>query len=166
MVEILKLFTLAAAALFSVLVIMLAPATKRIAYFFFLLVLVIFSTILFFSGVFALLAGPLFLLFFLLIYLYAYNQKRFLPGQPEKECMHMKKIIPGTAFCIIIGYLFYYFSFGALYTAQSVEQVTLMNFTEIAKEYYTSYFLVTAFVLGSLFSTFVWIILDINKTRR
>jgi len=146
--------------------VILEPAAKRLVSFFFLTVLAVFSIILFFSGVFALVAGILLLLFYILIYMYYYNQKSFLIAKPEKIKLNLGQLIPAAALCLAAGYIFYYYTFGSLSSVDSVGVITLMNYRDIVKEYFTSYYMVTAFIASSLLITVIWFTVNINKTRR
>ncbi len=164
-IEILQITVLAAVVLFSCMALFLNSLAKRITSFLFLMIVVVISSLLLFSGVFALVGGILFIFFYALVYMFYFNQKSYLGPEPDRPNTSIARLIPIVVFCLGIGYLFYYFSFGTLSLYEDAQTITLMNFRDIAQEYFTGYFLVTAFVAGSLFITTIWFIVDIKKKR-
>ncbi|MGM0365649.1 MAG: hypothetical protein ACQEP5_03835 [Actinomycetota bacterium] len=157
---------MAAVAVFSGLAVFLRPSGRRLVCFLFLAAGVVFSTLLFFSGVFAIVAGILFVFQYILIYVYYYNQKTFFADEPEKDSHNLWELIPAAAVCLMIGFLFYNYSFYPLSSYESVETITLMSYRELSREYFSSYFMLVILIAGSLFITVLWFILDIFNARR
>jgi len=156
----LQLALIMAIAVISVLAVSLEDGRTRLIISFFLILLVSAFSLLLFSGVFVLMLAVLLLPVYIMTYYFYPQIPKDLPaGLRPWE-------LGGAAIAVIgLGYWFYNSSAPVVAGWEPVENITIMNFIDIAREYFTNYYILIVMFMGAIFVTLVWFILMLDKRR-
>jgi hypothetical protein len=175
----LQYFVLSAIILFALLAVTIKDIKKK---FIFLALFMLFAQIydftLYYGDLFFLFFIP-FILFIIIFYLHNIQSENFLPKKINNEEMSenddlkidaVKKFFMleklKKVFCIIMpvlfssGFIFLFIKFGGNYTAKFnlAKAITLINFSEIARETYLNYGILIFLVFLLIFILLLWII--------
>ncbi|MGM0367898.1 MAG: hypothetical protein ACQEP2_04905 [Actinomycetota bacterium] len=115
---------------------------------------------------FAIILGILSLFVFAAYYGY---EKQLQYFSQEKRRAYSGKVVSfavGLVFCIGTGYAFYAYTLDYFNTYHAVGVITLMNYEAVAKELYSNYIIITAFVITFLFATLVWFISILSNSEK
>ncbi|MDZ7838688.1 MAG: hypothetical protein U5N58_12460 [Actinomycetota bacterium] len=135
---------------------------RMVLYFFVMLALCVFALLLY-SGVFVLILGTYFLALYIPVYYFYHHAQA--PGAKGSNIRPWE--LAGAIIAVAaLGFWFYRSSALTVTGLERVETITILNYLDVAAEYFQNYYLLIVLLMGAIFVSLVWFILIIDKRRQ